>query len=62
MREVKEVLSAAAEHDDILVIREEYKKIYERLKTENENNNRVGGFAMTGHPGIGLYKCWFCLK
>ena len=62
MREVKEVLGAATDRREILVIREEYENIYERLKKEVKNNDEIGGFAVTGHPGIGSYKCWFCLK
>ena len=48
MRELKEVLGAATDRREILVIREEYENIYERLKKEVKNNDEIGGFAVTG--------------
>ena len=62
MREVKEVLGANIDDDDILVIRQEYRDLYGVLETVAKTDARVGGFAVTGHPGIGSYECWFQSK
>ena len=59
MREVKELLGAAQDGGDILLIREEYENLYNQLKAMAEADAIIGGFAVTGHPGIGSYEYWF---
>ena len=54
MREIKSVLGAGSDTDDILVIREEYKTLLKVLETRKHR-----GVVVTGHPGIGSYECWF---
>jgi hypothetical protein len=57
MQEINEALGACP-MSDVLVIREEYKTVFEALMSKAENSS-VRGVAVTGQPGIGSYECQF---
>jgi hypothetical protein len=57
MREINEALRTRL-MSDVLVIREEYKTVFEALMSKAETSS-VNGVAVTGQPGIGSYECRF---
>jgi len=58
MRDIKRALKATSDQDDVLIIRNEYKQLYNLLESQKANT-RFRGYVVTGQPGIGSSKCWF---